>query len=230
MSAQIPLALRWPAHRRFDEFRSGDNAVAVDLLRRVAHESEASLVYVAGPPGSGRTHLLIATCAAATDAGRRAQYLPLASLKPDDAAATIRAFGGSDVLAIDDVEAIAANDEAEHALFDLYNRCRGDATTLVFAASAPAAQIGIALPDLVSRLSACTQIVLKPLDERDRRELLRERAALRGIELEDAAIDWLFAREKRDVASLLATLDRIDAASLAAKRKVTVPFLRTLLG
>jgi DnaA family protein len=230
MSAQLPLALRWPAHRRFDDFRIGDNAIAVDLLRRVACESGPSLAYVAGPTGSGRTHLLIATCAAATDAGRRAQYLPLASLRVDDAAVTIRAFGGSDVLAIDDVDAIAANDIAEHALFDLYNRCRDDATTLVFAASAAPAHLGLALPDLVSRLSACTQLALKPLDERERRELLRSRAALRGIDLEDAAIDWLFAREKRDVTSLLATLDRIDAASLAAKKRVTVPFLRTLLG
>jgi DnaA family protein len=230
MSAQIPLPLARPVHRTFDEFRAGDNAAAVDLLRQAAIDGAPPLVYVAGASGSGRTHLLIATCAAATVAGRVAQYLPLASRRADDVAATIRAFGGSDLLAIDDVDAIAANDEAEHALFDLYNRCRSEVTTLVFAASAPAAQIGIALPDLVSRLSACTQVVLKPLDEHDRRELVRERAALRGIELEDAAIDWLFAREKRDVASLLATLDCIDAASLAAKRRVTVPFLRLLLG
>jgi len=72
--------------------------------------------------------------------------------------------------------------------------------------------------------------VLKPLDEADRRELLRERAASRGIEIDDAVIDWLFAREKRDLASLFNVLDRIDRASLAAQRRVTVPFLRTLLG
>jgi DnaA family protein len=70
---------------------------------------------------------------------------------------------------------------------------------------------------------------LKPLDERAPRELLRERAAGRGIELDDAVVDWLFTREKRDIASLLGVLDRIDAASLAAQRRVTVPFLRKLL-
>ncbi|HEY6986268.1 MAG TPA: DnaA regulatory inactivator Hda, partial [Rhodanobacteraceae bacterium] len=58
---------------------------------------------------------------------------------------------------------------------------------------------------------------------------LQERAASRGIELDEAVLDWLFAREKRDLASLLGVLDRVDVASLAAQRRVTVPFLRTLL-
>jgi DnaA family protein len=228
MSEQLPLALRWPAHQRFDAFVPGDNGVAIDLLQRASSGAGETVLYLAGAIGSGRTHLLIATCAAASAAGRSAQYLPLATL--DGTSATIRAFGGSDLLAIDDVDAVAGDATAEHALFDLYNRCRGEGATLLFAASAPPAQAGFALPDLVSRLSACTQIVLKPLAEQERRTVLRDRAAARGIELDDGVIDWLFAREKRDLASLLGILDRIDSASLAAQRRVTVPFLRTVLG
>ena len=227
MSAQLPLGLRWPAHQRFEEFRIGGNGVAVDLLSRVGADATQHALFLAGPIGSGRTHLLIATCAAASTAGRSAQYLPLATLR--DADSSIRAFGGSDLLALDDVDTIAGDDKAEHALFDVYNRCRAEGASLLFAASAPPAQLGIGLPDLVSRLSACTQLALKPLAESERRDLLRERAAARGIELDDAVIDWLFAREKRDLASLFAVLERIDSASLAAQRRVTVPFLRQLL-
>jgi DnaA family protein len=228
MSEQLPLALRWPAHQRFVAFVAGENGVALDLLLRAATEASQSTIYLSGSLGSGRTHLLIATCAAANEAGRSAQYLPLATLRAN-APASIRAFGGSDLLALDDVDAIAGDAAAEHALFDLYNRCRADGATLLFAATAPPTQIGLALPDLVSRLSASTQISLKPLAEDERRELLRDRAAARGIEIDDAVIDWLFAREKRDLASLLAVLDRIDSASLAAQRRVTVPFLRKML-
>jgi len=230
MSQQLPLALRWPAHQRFGSFNVGENGVALDLLRSAADGGATSALYLSGPFGSGRTHLLIATCAAASEAGKSAQYLPLATLRGAGASASIRAFGGSDLLALDDVDAIAGDDAAELALFELYNRCRADGATLVFAANAAPAQIRLTLPDLVSRLSASTQIVLKPLEEADRRELLRERAASRGIEIDDAVIDWLFAREKRDLASLFNVLDRIDRASLAAQRRVTVPFLRTLLG
>jgi DnaA family protein len=229
MSAQLPLALRWPGHQRFEAFRAGENAVAVALLRAAACEGSPSAVHVAGPKGSGRTHLLIAACAAANETGRSAQYLPLASRGDRDLPLAIRAFGGSAVLAIDDADAIAGDAAAEHALFDLYNRCRAEGGTLLFAARVPPAQAGFGLPDLVSRLSSCTQVALKPLDESARRELLRERAAARGIELDETVVDWLFAREKRDIASLLGVLDRIDAASLAAQRRVTVPFLRKLL-
>jgi DnaA family protein len=225
MSAQLPLTLRWPAHQRFEAFETGDNGVAVDLLRRAATEPAQAALYLHGPTGSGRTHLLIATCAAANAAGRSAQYLALRA----NADAAIRAFGGSALLAIDDVDAIAGNDAAEHALFDLYNRCRAEGASLVFAAGAPPAQAGIALPDLVSRLGACTQVSLKPLGEVQRRALVRARAAARGIELDEPVLDWLFAREKRDLGSLLGVLDRVDAASLAAQRRVTVPFLRKLL-
>ncbi|HJT97311.1 MAG TPA: DnaA regulatory inactivator Hda, partial [Rhodanobacteraceae bacterium] len=73
MSGQLPLALRWPAHQRFDGFVPGDNGVAVDQLRRAAVAAAEAALYLAGPPGSGRTHLLIATCAAASEAGRSAQ-------------------------------------------------------------------------------------------------------------------------------------------------------------
>ena len=228
MIGQLPLALRWPAHQRFDCFVPGQNGVAIDLLRSSAVAAGSSWIYLTAPAGSGRTHLLIAACSAASDAGRSAQYLSMAALRVPRADA-IRGFGGSDLLAIDDLDAISGERDAEHALFDLYNRCRAEGTLLLFAAGAPPAQLGIGLPDLVSRLSACTQVALKPLDEEARRTLFRDRALARGIELDDGVLDWLFARTRRDVGSLLDVLERIDRASLAAQRRVTVPFLRTLL-
>lgn len=229
MSAQLPLALRWPAHQRFSAFHAGPNRAIVGALQAAATDAGSPWIFLAGAAGSGRTHLLFATCAQASEAGRAAQYRSLSALPtPRDAA--IRGLGGSDVVAIDDLEDIAGESEAEHALFDLYNRCRADGATVVFAASAPPARLGIGLPDLVSRLAACTQLALKPLDEVERRRVLRDRATARGIELDDGVLDWLFTRRQRDLATLLALLDRIDRASLAAQRRVTVPFLRTLLG
>ncbi|MCK9538366.1 DnaA regulatory inactivator Hda [Dokdonella sp.] len=225
MSAQLPLALRWPAHQRFASFVGGASAVAVELVRAAATTPSTSGLYLSGPSGSGRTHLLVAACAEASAAGRSAQYLSLRAH-----AADIRGFGGSELIAVDDLDAVAGDAAAEHALFDLYNRCRAEGTTQLFAATLPPAQLGIALPDLVSRLSACTQANLKPLDEAARRLLLRERALQRGIELDDGVLDWLFMRARRDLPTLLDVLDRIDRASLAARRRVTVPFLRTLLG
>ncbi len=232
MSSQLPLVLRWPAQQRFETWVAGDNVAALALLRTVAESpdpSDPSWVFVSGPGGSGKTHLLIAACAASGERGRSAQYLALKNL-PADRAAALRAFGGSDLLALDDLDAISGDREAEHALFDLYNRGKAEKSTLLFAAAAPPAQLGLGLPDLVSRLSACTQAILKPLDDAARREAIRQRAQLRGLVLDDAVLDWLFARTQRDLGSLTALIERLDRESLAAQRRITVPFLRKLLG
>ena len=59
--------------------------------------------------------------------------------------------------------------------------------------------------------------------------MLRERARRRGLVLEEAALDWMLSRAGRDLGGLAALLERLDRASLAAQRKVTVPFLRQVM-
>ena len=228
MNAQLPLLLRWPAQQRFETFVCGANGVVLASLREAATVNAAPWVFLSGPAGGGKTHLLLAACAAANAAARSAQYLPLRG-GGGDRAGSIRALGGSELLALDDVDAIAGDMDAEHALFDLYNRCKVEQSTLLFSASAPLARIGVALPDLVSRLSACAQARLAPLDDTARRDWLRERARTRGLALDDAVLDWLFAHHARDLGSLAALLERVDRAALAAQRRVTVPFLRAML-
>jgi DnaA family protein len=60
--------------------------------------------------------------------------------------------------------------------------------------------------------------------------VLRLRAQRRGLQLDDAAIDWLLKRVDRDLVTLTVLLDRLDRESLAAQRRLTVPFLRQVLG
>ncbi|SDG45055.1 DnaA regulatory inactivator Hda [Dyella sp. 333MFSha] len=228
MSTQLPLALRWPRRQRFEHFHAGENAAAVDAVHAAAVDASAPWVFMAGPLGSGRTHLLIAACQAAIDSGRTAQYLPLAGLRGSRADA-IRGMAGSDVLAIDDIDSIAGEADAEHALFDTFNRYRAEGATLLFSALGAPVSLDIALPDLRSRLGSLTQALLKPLGDMERRVVLREQAGARGIELDDIVLDWLFAHHARDLGTLLDLLDTLDRASLAAQRRVTVPFLRNLL-
>lgn len=243
MIAQLPLALRWPRRQRFEHFHAGANAVAVAAVHRLALEPGAPWVYLHGVAGSGRSHLLMAACqatladAADTAAGaaehaavanvRRAQYLPLATFA--DPAGALRGSVGNDLLALDDLDAIAGNAEAERALFDLYNRTRAEGNALLFAAANAPNQLGIVLPDLRSRLAACTQFALKPLDDAERREVLTSQANARGIQLDDNVLDWLFAHYARDLGALLDLLERLDQASLAAQRRITIPFLRDVL-
>jgi len=227
MIPQLPLALRWPRRQRFEHFHIGANAAALAAVEALAREPDAPWLYLHGPAGSGKSHLLMAACQAAGEAGRGVQYLPLARIA--DRAAAIRGVAGGALLAFDDLDAIAGEREAEHALFDLYNRAKAEGAALLFAAEATPTQLGLGLPDLRSRLGACTRFALQPLDDAERREVLKAQAGLRGIELDEGVLDWLFARHTRDLGALLDLLDRLDQASLAAQRRVTIPFLRGLL-
>jgi DnaA family protein len=224
---QLPLALRWPRRQRFEHFHDGSNEATVAAVRQLAAAPGTPWLYLSGSAGSGKSHLLMAACQAASEAGRTVQYLPLATI--GQRAAAIRGVAGSELLALDDLGAIAGDREAEHALFDVYNQARAEGLAMLFAAEAIPAQLGLGLPDLRSRLGACQQAVLKPLDDAERRAVLKGQAAGRGIELDDTVLDWLFARYARDLGALLDLLDKLDKASLAAQRRITVPFLRGLL-
>ncbi|MFC5569695.1 DnaA regulatory inactivator Hda [Lysobacter yangpyeongensis] len=229
---QLPLALRYPPDQRLEAFVRAPSG-AIELLRTLAGEGARASVsrdatYLAGPAGVGKTHLLLATCAAAEAAGQRAAYLPLAAAagRVRDA---LQALEGNDLIALDGLDAIASNREDEIALFDAHNRARAAGVALLYAARDIPDAIGLSLPDLRSRLGQCTRITLSPLDDDGRREVLQQRAQRRGLVLEEAALEWLLKRVGRDLGGLTSLLDQLDRASLAAQRRLTVPFLRQTL-
>ncbi len=226
-SPQLPLGLRFPPDQRLSSYRNAPSGLLV-ALTTMAQRDGSDSVFVCGAPGSGRSHLLLATCAEAGTHDRAVAYLPL-KLFGARAAEALKNQGAVRVACVDDVQSIAGDREAETALFDLHNRVRDGGGALLYAADAAPAQIAFALPDLRSRLAQCTQFVLAVPDEPQRRGILRERAAARGLEIDDAVLDYLFRRVGRDLASLTELLDRLDRASLAAQRRITVPFLRSVI-
>ncbi len=223
---QIPLDLQWPARQRFEYFHAGAaNAAALNLVRSTTQPA-GPWVFLQGPSGSGRTHLLMAACRQAMDQGQTAQYIPLRGLR-DQPLERLRSFTGAKLLALDDLDVLFGDGPAEHALFDLYNTCRAAGDTLLMASLQ--APMAAQLPDLRSRLRSCTQARLQLLDDTARREVLRRQAAIRGLELDDSVLDWLFHHHVRDLGTLMALLERIDHAALAEQRRITVPFIRHLL-
>lgn len=224
---QLPLALRYPPDQRLESFIGAPDG-ALAQLRAAATGGSRDWIYLVGPAGSGKTHLALALCAAAEQAGRGSAYLPLqaAAGRLRDA---LEALEGRDVVALDGLDAIAGQRDDEVALFDFHNRARAAGVTLLYTATAAPDALGLVLPDLRSRLSQCGRIVLDALDDDGRGAVLRERAIRRGLALDEAAIDWLLTRTGRDLGGLVVLLDRLDRESLAAKRRITVPFLRKVL-
>ncbi|MEO1201152.1 MAG: DnaA regulatory inactivator Hda [Pseudomonadota bacterium] len=222
--AQMALPLKLADHAIFDSFVATGNEVPVAALRDIASGAHAG-AYLWGAPASGKSHLLQAVCA---EVGDRSVYVPLGAFAASGPAA-IEGLARRDVICIDDLDAIAGDEDWELGLFRLYNDVLARGARVVFAANLALRETGIRLPDLASRLAQLPGYRLEALGDAGRVEALKLRAELRGLELPEETARYLLTHSRRDMASLYATLDRLDDEALRAQRKLTVPFVSGVL-
>jgi DnaA family protein len=178
-----------------------------------------------GTAASGRSHLLQAACRAATALDKRAMYVALPAASP----ALLADLEHVDVLAIDDLDAVAGDLAWERPLFVILNAFLSRSGGLLLAASAPAARCGFSLADLASRGSGAVTYRLAPLTDAERAAALQAHAAARGLDLDAAAAEFLLKRLARDMRVLTDWLARLDRDSLSAQRRLTIPFIRERL-
>ncbi|MFO0511830.1 MAG: DnaA regulatory inactivator Hda [Gammaproteobacteria bacterium] len=227
---QLPLGVRLRERATFDIFVvSTPNLEAVGRVRDAAQRG--GVVWMWGTEGCGRSHLLQAVCAAAP-AEVRAGYLPFAELAAAGmpAMAALEGAGALDLLCLDDLDLALGERDFEVALFGVYRALEERRGGIVVAASTPPTARPWALADIGSRFGAAEVFQLRALDEEGQAEALRRRAAARGLDLPEETVRWLLRRFPRDMTQLGRLLDRIDEASLREQRRVTVPFVRTILG
>jgi DnaA family protein len=234
---QLPLGVRLPDRARFESFEPRNNERAIAHLRALAAGAAREVTWLAGPAGSGKTHLLNAVCAAVTTAGdgapggtasRSTGIVPLAAaLAPGPE--LLEGRGGAGILCLDDVDRVLGNGAWERELFRVYLRTEEQGGALLLSAQQPPALLKFALPDLASRLGAAQVFQLRALDEAGQRDALRLRAGLRGLTLPDETLHYLQSRFPRDMRTLYQLLDTLDAAALEAQRRITVPFIREVL-
>ena len=70
---------------------------------------------------------------------------------------------------------------------------------------------------------------LHGLNDDDKIAVLRGRAHSRGLVLPDEVAGYLLRHCHRDLTALLELLERLDRASLAGQRRLTVPFVKDVL-
>ncbi|HEY0341284.1 MAG TPA: DnaA regulatory inactivator Hda [Steroidobacteraceae bacterium] len=225
---QLPLGVRLPDRAVFASFLPARNGQAVEHLRRAADARVAGTTWLAGPRGAGKTHLLQAVCAQAS-ATMTAAYVPLRDL----ARLGVGVLDGLrqlECLCLDDADEVVGQLDWERALFGVLREIEENGGRLVAAAQSPPALLQWALPDLGSRFSASAIFQLRVLDETEQQAALQLRARLRGFELPDETSRWLQRRYPRDMRKLYELLDTLDEAALIAQRRLTVPFIREVLG
>lgn len=231
---QLSLNIKLGDSSSFENFLSASNREATEQLNRIVQSlcrqqlPKERLVFLWGRAGTGKTHLLQAACRLAQEAaGTSPAYVPLkeaAHLSP----AILEELENVALVCVDDVDRIAGDSLWERALFQLCERSRGSNNVLIFSASAGPSHLDLELPDLTTRLGWGLVYQLRLLSDDERVTAICLRAQNRGLDITEEVARYVLQRFPRDMHSLFELLDRIDDASLASQRRITIPLIRSL--
>lgn len=227
-SAQLTLPVQLPELAQFSLFVAGPNETAVNYLRGV-EASPFQHSAIVGPQGSGKTHLLSAMTDLVQSRGGLGMYLPLDALS-NEPPELLEGLETAQLLALDNIEAVAGNSHWALALFALINRfIDRQQGHLLWSSNVPARAMDVALPDLQSRLQAATQFKLAPLNDVEKITALKLHAQSRGLVLNDGVAEFLLGRLSRGMQGLMQTLEALDQASMREQRRLTLPFVKQVL-
>lgn len=222
---QLPLSLKLRDDSIFDNFYVGKNEQLITTLKKFISKHSEQFIYCYGEHGVGRTHLLQACCHEANDP---IFYLPLSNYT-EFSPSIFEDLENQSCICIDDVDAVMGDRHWEEALFHFYNRARENNVSLLVSAQQSPQQLQCVLPDLKSRLSWGLSFEVKSLIDSEKMQVLKMRAATRGLYLSDEVTHYLMHHHSRNMRDLFFVLEKLDQASLAAKRRLTIPFVKSIL-
>lgn len=230
---QLSLGISHVDDATFDNFYlapGSPNAVAMSALRQQFSPLGEKFIFLWGLSGSGLTHLLQAACHQAQEQGHSIQYLPLSNMLGYSPQHLLEGLDSQDLVCLDELQVIAGKSDWELAIFHLFNRLRDSGKQLLLAADFGPHQLPIDLPDLRSRLNSGVSFGLQRLNDQEKCSALQQRALRRGLELTDEVAKYILSRASRDMNELFRSLSKLDDASLTEQRKLTIPFVKQVLG
>jgi DnaA family protein len=230
LKSQLSLPVSIKETETFDSFVQGQNSQLCQSLMQLPKDpSEQWLTYFFSDAEAGKSHLLYALCHLAEQSACSSIYLSGAQFNvlPAEALLGLEQYS---IICIDDVHLIDGLDEWQVALFDLINRVKErDKGCIVLTGNQPVKDLPISLPDLKSRLSWGLSFQLKSLNDEQRQTALQIRADLRGLNMPKEVAKFLVTHWQRDMSSLLDSLDKLDEQSLSQQRRLTIPFVKSIL-
>ncbi len=233
MPVQLPLNISPNMVASFDNFFvSTENHLLVEHLQGFINNPVEWLIYLWGETGGGVSHLLSATMRHLSSYD--CCYLPLKELvfySPKEFFSDLDyGLEHANLVCIDDVDILSSQDQQwQQQLFHLINRLRDANKKLVVGAHCAPRQLSINLADLKSRLQWGSVYKIQALNDEESQHLLQERALLYGFQMSTEVAAFILQRTSRSVPSLLNILERLHQASLAAKRRLTIPFVKQVL-
>lgn len=205
---QLPLELQLkPSLGREDFFVGPSNEQALEMIDLWPDWPERLLV-LAGPEGSGKTHLAHIWAATAG-----ALILPARALgehAPDDIAR-------QNAVVLEDAD----RDVDEARLFHLINRIREDGDSLLLTARTAPDHWGIRTPDLLSRLRLAPLAAIATPDDFLIRALMVKHFLDRQLVVDTSVVEFLLPRIERSFAGVARIVAALDCEALARGRRIT---------
>ena len=225
MSKPQQLTFPWSKHNKvsFDDFffESSNNEI------RMALESNEDLVMY-GVKDAGKSFLLQSACNFYSSKEKSSVYIPILEAI-NFGTDFIDSLEGLDVICIDDIELVAANEKWELAIFNLINSCLISNCRLIFSSSVNPSSIDFKLDDLNSRIKKIDHIELYPISDASLPEAIRFVTHLRSINLGDKEINYLVTYSKRNISNLIEIINKLDQLSMELKRRITIPLIKEII-
>ncbi|WP_246139785.1 DnaA regulatory inactivator Hda [Parahaliea aestuarii] len=224
---QLALNVHLRDDATLDNFLATESvAPLLPQLRQQLEPCGEPVIFLHGAGGSGKSHLLQASCHLA---GEGALYLPLAELLDHPPDAVLADMENLALVCLDDLQAVAGDETWEQALFHFFNRARAAGCRLLLAADAAPRHLAVQLADLRSRLGWGIVYHLPDSDDEHKCRVLAFRAGRRGLQLPPEVARFIVVRAPRALPELLDILALLDRHSLAEQRALTVPFVKRVL-
>ncbi len=225
---QMALGFGLREDKALSNFYFGANEELITALHKTANARGEKLIYFYGPRSVGRTHLLQGCCHIANRLHLTNLYLPLGNLlhlDPD----IFDDLESLHLVCIDDLQGIAGNQIWEEAFFAFFNRMFDAKKRLIISGNQSVQHLSL-LPDIVSRVNSGVVYQVHPLSDEEKIHALKTRAQEHGLMLSEDVTQFIIRRCPRDLGSLFYALSELDQASLAEQRKLTIPFVKQVLG
>lgn len=215
----------------FEQFVIGDaNRFAHAAALAVAENpgNAYNPLFVVGPPGVGKTHLLhsIGNYVRAYGGGLTVRYTTverftnefLEALKTRDVDAFKHRYRRNDVLLIDDVQFLESKVKTEEEFFHTFNALHETGSQLVLTSDRPPRDIAKLDERLRQRFGSGLVVDIRAPDPATRLTVLRKRAHHDGIAVDDAVLQLIADRVTGNIRALEAALIRVVAyASLTGR-------------
>jgi len=229
---QMSLGVSLKDDATFDNFYIVEaNAMPLDSLGKLGEDSFGGMnmpYLVWGSRGCGLTHLLQAICHD-VHGKKSVQYLPLRDMlgfSPED---ICEGLESTELVCLDGIDIVCGHRDWERAIFHLHNNLRDAGHTLVMSSHLSPQSLPVVLNDLKSRVLASMFLHIESLNDDSKQEALIMRAKARGMDMPQEVARYILSRVPRDTNVLFNILNRLDDASLQQQRKLTIPFVKTLI-